>query len=100
MSSALLLMPAAKSGVAVGFYNLVINVASPIGVAYTAMLMSAKPTWFGALSVGGSAEGDYFSTILWFLVGITLVGLVAYRVLFGLIERNNAKAAARLTAQQ
>ncbi|RUP84710.1 MFS transporter [Glutamicibacter protophormiae] len=100
MSSALLLMPAAKSGVAVGFYNLVINVASPIGVAYTAMLMSSKPTWFAGLSVGGSAEGDYFSTILWFLVGITLVGLVVYRVLFGLIERNNAKAAERLTAQQ
>lgn len=100
MSSALLLMPAAKSGVAVGFYNLVINVASPIGVAYTAMLMSSKPTWFAGLSVCGSAEGDYFSTILWFLVGITLVGLVVYRVLFGLIERNNAKAAERLTAQQ
>ena len=100
MSSALLLMPAAKSGVAVGFYNLVINVASPIGVAYTAMLMSSKPTWFAGLSVGGSAEGDYFSTILWFLVGVTLVGLVVYRVLFGLIERNNAKAAERLTAQQ
>lgn len=69
MSSALLLMPAAKSGVAVGFYNLVINVASPIGEAYTAMLMSSKPTWFAGLSVGGSAQGDYFSTILWFLVG-------------------------------
>lgn len=100
MSSALLLMPAAKSGVAVGFYNLVINVASPIGVAYTAMLMSSKPTWFAGLSVGGSAQGDYFSTILWFLVGVTLVGLVVYRVLFGLIERNNAKAAERLTTQQ
>ena len=99
MSSALLLMPASKSGVAVGFYNLVINVASPIGVAYTATLMSGKPTWFSGLSVGTTPEGDYFSTILWLLVSITLLGLVAYRVLFGLIERSNAKAAQQLTTQ-
>ncbi|MDO4918733.1 MFS transporter [Kocuria sp.] len=100
MSSALLLMPAAKSGVAVGFYNLVINVASPIGVAYTATLMSGRPTWFSALSVGSTPEGDYFSTILWFLVVITLLGLVAYRVLFGMLERGDARAAQRLTAQE
>ena len=99
MSSALLLMPASKSGVAVGFYNLVINVASPIGVAYTATLMSGKPTWFSGLSVGTTPEGDYFSTILWLLVSITLLGLVAYRVLFGLIERSNARAAQQLTTQ-
>ena len=100
MSSALLLMPAAKSGVAVGFYNLVINVAAPIGVAYTATLMSSKPTWFSGLSVGTTPEGDYFATILWLLVGITLLGLVAYRVLFGLIERSDARAAQQLTTQE
>ncbi|WHF22468.1 hypothetical protein QJS66_20815 [Kocuria rhizophila] len=87
MSSALLLMPASKSGMAVGFYNLVINVASPDRRGVHGHADVRKPTWFSGLSVGTTPEGGYFSTILlaargrppcwaWWPTGV-LFGLIA-----------------------
>lgn len=82
LSGAISQIPASRSGVAIGFYNLVINVAAPIGIAYTATLMDLKPMWLSGLSVSGmSASGAHYTTLLWLLVGITLLGLLAYRVL-------------------
>lgn len=85
LSGAISQIPASRSGVAIGFYNLVINVAAPIGIAYTAALMDAKPTWLSALSLGSTQNGTHYTSILWITVGLTLLGLVVYR---GLVARH------------
>ncbi|KEX89100.1 tetracycline resistance -like protein [Corynebacterium pseudotuberculosis] len=54
---------AAKSGIAIGFYNLTINITIPLGIAYTAKLMDLR---FG------------YSTILWVLAVIALLGAAIY----------------------
>lgn len=63
VNTALINITAAKSGIAIGFYNLTINITIPLGIAYTAKLMD--------LSFG-------YSTILWVLAGIALVGAAIY----------------------
>lgn len=63
VNTALINITAAKSGIAIGFYNLTINITIPLGIAYTAKLMDLN---FG------------YSTILWVLAGIALVGAVIY----------------------
>lgn len=60
-------IPAEKSGTAIGFYNLVLNVAASIGIAYTASLMDAVS----------------FGTVIWFLSGIALLALLLYGLLIG-----------------
>lgn len=63
VNTALINITAAKSGIAIGFYNLTINITIPLGIAYTAKLMD--------LSFG-------YSTILLVLAGIALVGAAIY----------------------
>ncbi|OWO36073.1 multidrug MFS transporter, partial [Corynebacterium diphtheriae bv. gravis] len=52
-----------KSGVAIGFYNLTINIGVPLGIAYTFKLMN--------LSIGTNA-------VIWILAAIAVVGAVMY----------------------
>ncbi len=63
VNTALTSISATKSGIAIGFYNLTINIAIPLGIAYTSKLLE-------------STEG--FNTALWVLSGVALVGALVY----------------------
>ncbi|GAB2502674.1 Major Facilitator Superfamily protein [Corynebacterium atrinae] len=63
VNTALSNIPPAKSGIAIGFYNLIINIAIPLGIAYTAKLQDV---------------GLSFSTVLWVLAAIAAVGALIY----------------------
>ena len=52
-----------KSGIAIGFYNLTINIGIPLGIAYTFQFMDALPS---------------YNAVLWALAAIGLVGAVIY----------------------
>ncbi|MEC0245126.1 MFS transporter [Paenibacillus chitinolyticus] len=60
-------IPVERSGTAIGFYNLVLNVAVSIGITYTASLMDVVS----------------FGTVLWILAAITLFALLMYGLLVG-----------------
>ena len=63
VNTALSNIPAEKSGIAIGFYNLTINIAIPLGIAYTAKLMDV---------------GLSYNTIIWILAAIAAIGAVVY----------------------
>lgn len=78
IASAVQNIPKAQNGIAIGFYNLVINIAFPIGAAYTATLLEIKPTFLGFAAIGGTAEGAGYATVLWILAGVAALALVVY----------------------
>lgn len=65
-------IPADQSGTAIGFYNLVLNVAISIGITYTAAMM----------------ESLSFQTVLLVLSVITLVSLLMYWLLVGRFSKS------------
>ncbi|CAG9612966.1 Riboflavin transporter RibZ [Bacillus rhizoplanae] len=72
-----------KTGTAIGFYNLTLNVAMSIGIAYTAAMMdhsAMRQSFFGITS---NLDASMFSNILFILVLITLFSLSLYWVLVG-----------------
>lgn len=68
----------AKSGIAIGFYNLTINIAIPLGIAYSAKLQDLGVTWFAGLSGASTSDGQLYATVLWFLAIVGLTGAVIY----------------------
>lgn len=80
ISSAVQNIPKARNGIAIGFYNLVINIAFPIGAAYTAALLQSQPTFLGFATIGGTAEGAGYATVLWILAAVAALALVVYLV--------------------
>ncbi|WP_197072888.1 MFS transporter [Bacillus sp. B-jedd] len=60
-------IPVEKTGTAIGFYNLVLNVAASIGIAYTAAMIDSVK----------------FSSLLMMLAAITAVALVLFWLLTG-----------------
>lgn len=68
----------ARSGVAIGFYNLTINIAIPLGIAYSAKLQDMKATWFAGLTGATTADGQLYATVLWVLAFVALTGAVIY----------------------
>ncbi|MGV9713215.1 MFS transporter [Gordonia sp. NPDC003424] len=88
LSTAIRDVPAEKSGVAIGFYNLVINMAIPIGIAYTAKLrdLHLSLTEFAGQS---ATEASYGSTLL-ILSLIAVAGLLVYLVSIRVLERADA----------
>lgn len=69
------------SGAALGFYNLVLNIAASIGIAYTAAMMDNE--WLQQSLLGASKEANVnlYSNILLILALITLVALMVYWML-------------------
>lgn len=65
VNTALANIAPAKSGVAIGFYNLTINIGVPLGIAYTFALIN--------LDIG-------FSAVLWILAAIAAAGTALYFV--------------------
>lgn len=72
-------IPAQKSGIAVGFYNLVINIAIPLGIALTAKLIDTRPHWLDGLMVGAGGTTAQFGNVMLVLAAIAVLALVLYR---------------------
>jgi MFS family permease len=72
-----------KSGTAIGFYNLILNVAMSIGIAYTAAMMDHSAMRSTILRFISLPEASMFSNILFVLVLITAFSLFLYWVLVG-----------------
>lgn len=68
----------AKSGIAIGFYNLTINIAIPLGIAYSAKLQDMGATWFAGLSSAATADGQLYANVLWVLAFVAATGAVIY----------------------
>lgn len=90
-------IPREKTGIAIGFYNLTINVAVPIGIAYTAKLIDLKPRALAWASMSHTESGEIYSTILWVLAAIALVGTLGYMVADARLRRGEAREVAATT---
>ncbi|PGZ28755.1 MFS transporter [Bacillus anthracis] len=77
-----------KTGTAIGFYNLTLNVAMSIGIAYTAAMMNHSSMRQSILGITSNADTSMYSNILFILVLITLFSLSLYWVL---VERKATK---------
>ena len=77
VNTALRKITATKSGIAIGFYNLTINIAIPLGIAYTAKLQDLTS----------------YNTVLWILAAIAAIGIALYVV----SDLKMARSESRLT---
>lgn len=76
LDTALTSISAANSGIAIGFYNLTINIAVPLGIAYTSRLLTG---------------GLDFHATLWVLAAISALGATIYAISdFWLARRERA----------
>lgn len=89
LSTAVRDIPAAKSGVAIGFYNLVINMAVPIGIAYGAKLVEVDLDLTGF--VGQDRTGASFGSMLLILAFIAILALVVYVVFSSSLDRQDRR---------
>lgn len=80
VNTALRDIPAEKSGIAIGFYNLTINIAIPVGIAYVAALMELFPA-----DAAGSAA------VLWVVAAIAGIGAVVYVVSDSVLTKKEAR---------
>ncbi|MFD3450463.1 MFS transporter, partial [Microbacteriaceae bacterium 4G12] len=71
-----------KTGTAIGFYNLTLNVAMSIGIAYTAAMMDHSAIRKSFIGIS-SPDAAMFSNVLFILVLIVLCSLALYWVLVG-----------------
>lgn len=85
VSTAIMRVPSERSGIAIGFYNLTINIAVPIGIAYTAALMEVQPRFLGAITSSDTASS--YGSVLLILTAVAALGLVLYRVFVMILER-------------
>ena len=85
VSTAIGRVPVENSGIAIGFYNLTINMAVPIGIAYTAALMDLKPNLLAG--IGGTDQASSYGTVLLILAAVAALGLVLYRIFIVVVER-------------
>ncbi|MCF4006363.1 MFS transporter [Corynebacterium uropygiale] len=95
VNSALSTIPAAKSGIAIGFYNLTINIAIPAGIGYTAKLIDLSPNFLGFLSSAHGAEAEAQATVCWILVIIGVVGALVYVISDAILARSERAHAAQ-----
>jgi len=89
LSTAIRDVPKAKGGIAIGFYNLTINMAVPIGIAYAAKLLSLNLSLTSFTGQSGR-EASYGSVLL-ILALITLLALLLYRVFMRVLDREDAR---------
>lgn len=77
-----------KSGVAIGFYNLTINIAIPIGIAYTAAITNSRVSFMGFASLASSERAASYATIFFILAAVSLLALALYWLLSGNLRRS------------
>lgn len=73
----------AKSGIAIGFYNLIINIAIPLGIAYTAKLQGMELS---------------HNTILWVLAAVAAFGAIVYFVADSAVAKKEKEHGAPVVA--
>lgn len=83
------------SGVAIGFYNLTINMAVPIGIAYTLKFLDLD---LGFMSPFASEAGTPYASVLAILAGIGLLALLMY-LSFSRVMQRDMKTAVTTTAE-
>ncbi|MFT4219901.1 MAG: MFS transporter [Microbacterium sp.] len=76
-----------KTGVAIGFYNLTINMAIPIGIAYTLNLIGQN---LGFMSGLASPAGAPFAAVMLILGLIGVLAIVMYLSFARVLHRDNA----------
>lgn len=89
ISTAISRIPNHKTGIAIGFYNLVINIAFPVGAAITAKLMAAEPTFLSGLAAGSGGMGQHHITVLWILSGFCLAAFIFYWTASRIVEKSD-----------
>ena len=87
LSTAIRDVPRAKGGIAIGFYNLIINMAVPIGIAFAAKLrnLGLSLTSF----TGQSPTEASYGSVLLILAIITVLALLLYRIFIRVLERED-----------
>ena len=87
LSTAIRDVPRTKGGIAIGFYNLIINMAIPIGIAVAAKLrnLGLSLTSFA----GQSPKEASYGSVLLILSVITVLALVLYRIFIRVLERED-----------
>lgn len=68
-------IPAQKTGIAIGFYNLTINLAIPLGIAYSSKLADSR-----IHLLGGTGVAATYSSILWILAIIAAAGIAIFLI--------------------
>lgn len=94
MATAIGSIPPAKAGIAIGFYNLTINVAVPLGIAYSAKLVDVGLGTPGFLP----ANSGSYPAVMLILAGIALAGMALYAALTARMKQPAAAAYARAGA--
>ncbi|MGD8190517.1 MFS transporter [Brevibacillus ginsengisoli] len=87
LSSCIGNIPKENSGTAVGFYNLTLNVAMSIGIAYTAAMMD-HPAMRRSFLGFSNPDVSMFSNTLFMIALVALFSLILY---WGLVGRKMAK---------
>jgi len=96
LSTAIRDVPKAKGGIAIGFYNLAINMAVPIGIAFSAKLLNlGLPLTSFA---GESPEEASYGSVLLILAIITVLALLLYLISIRVLERADAREDEALAA--
>jgi DHA2 family metal-tetracycline-proton antiporter-like MFS transporter len=90
LSTAIRDVPKAKGGIAIGFYNLTINMAVPIGIAFAAKLRDLKLSLTS--SVGQNPEQASYGSVLLILSVITLLALALYLIFIRMLEHRDEVA--------
>ncbi len=84
LSTAIRDVPKAKGGIAIGFYNLVINMAVPIGIACAAKLLDLHLSLTSF--AGQSSEAASYGSVLLILAVVAALALLLYRVAVRALE--------------
>jgi len=92
LSTAIRDVPREKSGIAIGFYNLTVNMAVPIGIAYSAKLLDLQLSL--TAFTGQSHDEATYGSVLLVLSFIVLVSLVLYLVFIRILEAEDARSGA------
>jgi DHA2 family metal-tetracycline-proton antiporter-like MFS transporter len=92
LSTAIRDVPKAKGGIAIGFYNLTINMAVPIGIAFSARLLDLKLSLTSF--TGQSPQESSYGSVLLILGVITVLALLVYRVVIRVLEHRDGRRAA------
>ena len=91
LSTAIRDVPKTKGGIAIGFYNLTINMAVPIGIAFAAKLLNLG---LGLTPFAGqSPKAATYGSVLLILAVITVLALLLYRASIRVLEREDMRNA-------
>ena len=91
LSTAIRDVPKTKGGIAIGFYNLTINMAVPIGIAFAAKLLNLELTL--TAFTGQAPKATTYGSVLLILAIITVLALLLYRGSIRVLERDDMRNA-------